>query len=81
MTTALTIPVWIKPGSPVTAFTLQAVAREAGVGAALLVDEGSGPCPVCGLHAFGGVRCLGCSPKREEPEVHFHGELKEVLDV
>ena len=75
------IPNWIKPGSPVTAFTLQAVVRECGLAAARAVDEVSGPCPVCGLNTFGGVVCLGCQSKQgDETEIVFHGELQEVRD-
>ena len=68
------IPDWIKPGSPVTAFTLSFIVTNYGTAAARAVNDASGPCPDCGLHTFGAVKCRACAPQPDAEE----GSIREL---
>lgn len=42
----------LQPGDRVTAATLATITAEIGRNTAMMVDEASGPCPVCGLNTY-----------------------------
>lgn len=70
----------INPGVRMTSERLDRIRRKYGERIARILDEDSGPCPICGLNTYGAVVCDHCAVEYRGLFARMEGEFLVLKD-